>query len=233
MKKIGIIIFAITLAVGLAISSIFSFGRSTSRLFNFSFDIGSVKGSGHMGSSVRDLKDFNAVDVGGIFEVEITSQKDFDVEVEADDNLLPFISTEVVNGTLKIETEKRLKTDNPIRIRISAPNINDLDISGVASVKLINVDGQKLNVNASGASKLTANGTASKLNVDVSGAAKVYASELTVGNATVDASGASQVEVNVTETLNAEASGASNVVYTGSPTNVDKDVSGAGSVSEK
>lgn len=233
MKKIGIIIFVITLAVGLAISSLFSFGRSSSRLFNVSFDIGSVKGSGQTGSTVRDISGFKAVDVGGIFEVEITAQKNFEVEIEADDNLLPFISTEVVNGTLKIETEKRLKTENPIKIRISAPEINNLDVSGVATVTLNNVSSQTLTIDASGASKLAINGSSTNFNVDTSGATKVDAAELTVNDASVDASGASHVNVHVTGRLNAEASGASKVLYTGTPASIDKDVSGAANVSAR
>jgi hypothetical protein len=233
MKKVGIIIFVITLAVGLVVSSLFSFGRTTSRFFNFSFDFGSVKGSGQMGSAVRDLEGFNAVDVGGIFEVEITSQKNFEVEIEADDNLLPFISTEVVNGTLKIETEKKLKTSNPIRIRIYAPDINELDVSGVASVVLNNISNDALSIDSSGASKLTISGVTARLNADISGATKLYADELTVKNASVDASGASHISLNVTGTLNAEASGASKILYSGSPASVQKDVSGASSVSPK
>jgi hypothetical protein len=231
MKKVGIIIFVITLAVGVVVASLFSFGRTTSRFFNFSIDVGSVKGSGQMGSAVRDLEGFSAVDVGGVFEVEITSQQHFEVEIEADENLLPFISTEVVNGTLKIETEKRLKTSNPIRIRISAPNINNLDVSGVASVILNDVNNDRLTIDSSGASKLKVTGETSTLNADVSGATKIDAEGLTVKNASIDASGASHVSVNVTEGLNAEASGASRILYSGSPTSISKDVSGAGSVS--
>jgi len=234
MKKLGIIIFVIALAIGLVISNLFSFGRSSAELLNLSsFDFGCVTGSGEMASAVRDLEGFTAVDVGGVFEVEITSQKDFAVEIEADDNLLPFITTEVVNGTLKIETEKRLKSSNPIRVRIYAPDINKLDVSGVAKVTLNDVNNESLSVDSSGASKLQISGVAARLNADLSGAVQLDADGLTVKNASIDASGASYVSLNVTERLNAEASGASKILYSGSPTSIEKDVSGASSVSAK
>ena len=233
MKKLGFIIFLVALAIGLVISNFFSFGASTSRLLNINVDLGSVTGSGEMASSVRDLSDFEAVDVGGVFQVEIISQKNYAVEVEADDNLLPFISTEVVNGTLKIETEKKLKTSNPIRIRIYAPEINNLDVSGAANVSIKDLDNSTFTIDSSGASKIKVAGVSSKFNADVSGATQIDAAALTVKDASIDASGASHVSLNVTEELNAEASGASSVVYSGSPTTVQKDVSGAGSVSPK
>lgn len=233
MKKIGIIIFVLALAIGLAISSLFSFGRSTASLFNVSFDIGSVKGSGKTATAMRDLKDFSAVNVGGVFVVEITAADNFEVELEADDNLLPFISTEVVNGTLRLETEKRLKTDNPIRVRISAPSINDLDVSGASKVTFNNVSGGTIKVDASGASHVKLAGDAADLNLDVSGASRIDASKLTATSANVDASGASHIDLNVTQRLNAEASGASTVAFSGSPASVVKDVSGAGSVTAR
>src|SRR5438105_3436193 len=86
MKKVGIIIFAGALVLGLVFSNLFTFGKAKEGLFNFSFFNG-VRGSGNTITEKRNLTGFRAVDVGGIFKVEITAQKDFAVEVEADDNL--------------------------------------------------------------------------------------------------------------------------------------------------
>ena len=108
MKKVGIIIFVVALAIGLVVSNMFSFGRATSKFFNFSMNFGGVHGSGNVASDKRDLTGFRAVDVGGVFQVEITAQKEFSVEVEGDDNLLPLIKTEVDDGVLKIQTDGKL-----------------------------------------------------------------------------------------------------------------------------
>jgi hypothetical protein len=233
MKKLGIMIFVVAIAVGVVIANIFSIGRSTAGIFDFSLHIGGVKGSGKMATDMRPVNGFDAVDVGGVFQVEITAQKDFEVEVEADDNLLPFISTEVVNGTLKIETEKRLKTSNPIRIRISAPNIANLEVSGAANVTANDLSSDELSVDSSGASKVKLTGTLAKLTMDVSGATKIDAEDLKAVDATVEASGASSVFVNVTGDLISHASGASKILYTGTPASVDSHTSGASRVGQK
>lgn len=233
MKKIGIIIFVIALAIGLAVSTLFSVGKTTGKLFNFSFNVGGTSGSGDISSQKRDLTDFNAIDVGGAFQVEIVAQQDFSVEVEADDNLLPMIRTEVDGGVLKIETDGRISPTKPIRIRISAPDINTMDISGVAAVTATGMKNAKTSVDLSGKSTLSISGQTDKLVVEISGASHLDAEELKAVDAVIDASGASRTKVNLTGDLRADASGASSIIYSGTPGDVEKSSSGAASISRK
>ena len=233
MKKVGLLIFASALILGLIVSNIFSFGRVSDKFFNFSFNFRGEKGSGRTASEVRDLKGFRSIDVGGVFHVEITAQKEFSVEVEADDNLLPFIKTSVHGDTLHVETQKKLSTHNPIRVRIFAPDVEKLEVSGAATVTVNELKNSGIEVESSGASKIKLAGETSKLVVDVSGATKVDADNLRAENVTAEASGASHIGVNVSGQLRANASGASKILYSGTPTNVDKKASGASSVSPR
>lgn len=233
MKKIGFLIFVAALIIGLFAATMSSFGRVSDRFFNFSFKVGSVKGSGQTASEARNISEFKGIDVSGIFQVEVTAQKDYAVEVEADDNLLPHITTKVRNGVLHIETDGRISTDNPLRVRISAPNIDNIDTSGVAVVNLSNIKNETISVDSSGASKVKITGETAKLVVDVSGATKIDAEELTAENANIEANGASSVLVNVTGKLWTDTSGASKVVYSGTPSDVVKKTSRASSVVAK
>ncbi len=232
MKKIGIIIFAVAILLGVFVSSFFSFGRLTEKAFTFSFGSG-VKGSGNIASETRDVGSFSGVDVSGVFQVEITAQKDFTIEIEADDNLLSLIKTEVRGGVLRIETEKRVSTSNPLKIRISAPDIENIEASGASKVSLTNVKNDELRVDTSGASKINISGETVNLLIEVSGASSIDAENLKAENANVDACGASHVSVFATGELKSDASGASKIVYSGSPKNIEKKSSGASSVREK
>jgi len=232
MKKVGLIIFILALTIGLILANVFSFGKTTARFFNFSIG-GGVSGSGNTASEKRDVADFQAIDVGGVFQVEVTAQKDFDVEIEADDNLLPLIKTEVRGGVLRLETEKRISTGNPIRVRISAPDIQNLEVSGASKVSLTNLSNENLEIDSSGASKITVAGETANLIIDVSGASKIDAENLKTENASIDASGASSVSVYATNELKTDVSGASSVIYQGSPKNFVKKTSGASSVRQK
>ena len=233
MKKIGFIIFIVAIIIGVTFANFFSWGKASARIFNFSVNFGGVKGSGNVVNEKRNLANFNAIEVGGIFEVEVVAQKEFSVEVEADDNLLQYIKTEVNGDTLEIRTEKSISPKSSIRIRISAPNIENLQVSGVSKVSVVNLKNETLKVDASGASKIKVDGETKNLEVELSGASKLDAENLKSENADIDGSGASNAAVNVSGDLKADLSGASKVTYTGNPKNLEKSTSGASSVKGK
>ncbi len=233
MKKIGIIIFIVALIVGVTFANLFSWGKTSAKIFNFSVNFGGVKGSGNVQTEKRSVADFNAIEAGGIFDVEVIAQKEFSVEVEADDNLLQFIKTEVEGETLRLSTEKSISTKSRIRVRISAPNIENLKVSGASKLSLTNLKNDSLKVDASGASKIKVDGETGNLEVELSGASRLDAENLKSENVNVDGSGASRASVNVAGDLKADLSGASKVTYTGNPRNLEKSTSGASSVRGK
>jgi hypothetical protein len=233
MKKIGIIVFVFALIIGVVLSSLASFGKVTGKIFSFNTHFGGEKGSGNIKSESREVTNFKSIDVSGAFEVEIVAQKDFTLEVEADDNLLPLIRTEVDGETLRIKSEKGLKSSNPLKIRITAPDIKGLELSGASRVNLANLSNDSLSLDSSGASKIRIEGTTGNFDIEMSGASKLDAENLKAENVNVESSGASSLNVFVTNVLKADLSGATNVTYSGSPKSVDKKTSGASSVKEK
>ena len=157
MKKIGIVVFGAAIIIGVVISNFFSFGKMSGSFFNFSFHSG-IKGSGHAATDTRDASDFKQIEVGGVFQVEITAQKDFSVQVDADDNLLQFIKTEVDGDVLKIECEKDINSKTPIRVRISAPDIERIESSGASKITVADLKNSSLDLDSSGASKIAVAG---------------------------------------------------------------------------
>ena len=232
MKKIGFIVFAVAVVVGVTVASLFSWGKATESIVNFKVNFGAEKGSGNVASERREVAEFSKIDVSHVFQVEVTAQSEFGVEVEVDDNLLQFIKTEVRGDTLYIDLDQRVKTSNGMKIRISAPDIERVDASGASRVNISNLKNSELTVDTSGASKINVAGETGTLTVDVSGASQIDLGNLTAASAKIDASGASFVNVNVANELIADASGASRITYAGSA-KVQKSTHGASSVSKK
>jgi len=85
----------------------------------------------------------------------------------------------------------------------------------------------------SGGSDATVSGTGDEISVDASGGSDVDLASFEVVNASVVASGGSDVTVNASGTLNADASGGSQVYYLGSPTMGQIDTSGGSDVDPK
>ena len=232
MKKLALIVFVIALVGGVVLANLSAFGRIGAKGFDVSFNFGRVSGSGNVVTQTRDLRDFSSISVSGIFKVEATAQKDFRVEVQADDNLMQFIKTEVRGGVLHIEAEKGLKATGPIIVRVSASAFDNVAATGVTNVSVKDLKNERFGVDTSGKSHVTVDGLATDLDIDISGASEVDAGSFAVETATVDASGASSVTVNVSRQLNADASGASKIYYTGNA-NVNKSTSGASRVIQK
>jgi putative autotransporter adhesin-like protein len=232
VRKVGIIIFVIALAIGVVLANMSSFGRLGGRIFNVSVNFGAEKGSGNIVTESRDVAGFSSLDVSGVFKVEAVAQKDFALTVEADDNLLPFIKTEVRNGTLYIESDKRLKSRSAITIKVAAPDLENVRTSGAATVAVSGLANDHFDLDTSGASKISLQGSTNELKVDVSGASQIDGGSLVSEKATVDASGACTVNVNAANELNVDASGASKIFYTGNA-KVNKSTSGASSVTQK
>jgi len=229
MKKLGFLIFLGVLAIGFVAASASSFGKlDTSGLFKFNF--GGVKGSGNVITQKRDLAGFHALEVGNTIQVDVTAQKEFSVVVETDDNIIPLIETEVNDGVLEISCEKHISASSPIRVHITAPDVDKVDVSGVSNVSVANIKNSSFAAHVSGASKLKVDGETSQLKADLSGASKIDAQGLTADDGNVSTSGASGATVNVTGSLRADASGASHINYAGTPKDVQKKSSGASSI---
>lgn len=234
MKKFGFIVFAAAILVGVVVAQIVSWGKVSGKTFSVSFDVGKkIEGSGTPASEKRDLRDFDSVDVGGVFEVEIIAGKEYSVTVEGDDNLLQFIKTEVKGSDLNISLNKRVSAKTPLKVKITAPRIVSMDVSGAASVNASGLSNSELNIEASGVSSVQLAGESENVDLNASGASKINADELKAAKADVGASGASYISVFVTKELHSDASGASSIVYSGSPENVQKDTSGGSSVTAK
>lgn len=231
MKKIALIVFVVCVVIGLCLANFVSAGRVGFGMPNFSFNFGGgVKGSGNTTTEKRNVAGFDSVEVSGVFQVEIVAGKDFSVEVQADDNIAPLVTTEVQGSTLHIGLEKKVNMHNDLVIRISAPDIKKVESSGVSKINVSGIKNDAFAIDSSGASKITVSGETAKFKVDLSGAGKVDAENLKAVDADVDASGACNVSLNVSGSLKTDASGASHITYTGDPKTVDNHQSGVGSV---
>src|SRR2546430_17296206 len=73
-----------------------------------------VHGSGVRKIEKRDLPAFNAIETSGAFEVNVDCQKPASFEIEADDNILPLVETEVREGVLRIRTTKSYSSNEGI-----------------------------------------------------------------------------------------------------------------------
>jgi predicted small secreted protein len=191
-----------------------------------------VKGSGKRVTQKRDVAPFTGISTDGAFDIEVVCQKDQGLEIEADDNILPLISTEVSGNTLHLKPTSNFSVEDAPKIKINVPNIEAFLANGAGRIQISGVNNEKLQISLNGAPTFTASGTTKMVGVDTNGAAKVDTHNLRAGRAVVDSKGVSKVDLGVSDQLDVTVSGPSHVTYKGDPV-VNKTVHGPGKVEKR
>lgn len=190
-------------------------------------------GSGIEAVEARGVAEFSRIAVGGAANVVASTGPESSVILRWDDNLLPFVNTEVRGDTLHVKMMGgSYSSESGLEVEIVTQHLEGVSISGAADAVVSGVDADHFDANVSGAGDLQVTGRADSVEAHVSGAGELDLSGLTVRAGDVHVSGAGDVEINARETLSASVSGAGDVHYAGDP-KVSMSVSGAGSVTRK
>ena len=203
-----------------------------SALFVLSGCIHGVHGSGVRKTEKRDLAAFTSIETNGAFEVEVNCQKPASFEIEADDNIVPLVQTEVKNGILRVSTTKGYSSSGGIMLRINVPDLESLKSTGAGKFRVSDLKNDNFEIQSIGAATVIASGQTKSLKIGSTGAGKIDAHNLRADSAEVSVTGAAGVDVYATDQLDVTVSGAGRVTYSGNP-KVKKNVSGAGQVIKK
>lgn len=196
-----------------------------------------ISGSGPVSSENRNLSNFSKIYINGSTAVNITQGNDFEIEVTAYSNLLPYLETKVSNGSLTIgyKENTNIRNDNSV-VNITMPMIEGLTINGSSDIEAAgNFSGSNeiiISINGSGNINFQ-EGSTDFLKVNIAGSGDFGGFGLTADEAEVSISGSGNVSLTVLQKLDATIRGSGNVNYKGSPTEVNTDISGSGKVTKK
>lgn len=214
-----------------------------------------VHGDGNVHSDDRSISAFKILDLRVNADVFITSGDHASVKLEGDDNLLKFIDVNQEGEKLTVRSREgfNLIPSNDLKVYITTASIDKIDascacniesqnkltssdgldmrLSGAGNVKL-DVDAPRVDARLSGAGNITLKGTTKDVKLDLSGAGNAHCYDLLAENTDVTISGFGSAEVYASVRLSASVSGAGSVDYKGNAANIEKHVSGAGSVSK-
>lgn len=188
-------------------------------------------GSGVPATQAREVAAFNSVELAGSNNVLIRVGEKQSVVVKADDNLLHRVTTTVQAGKLVIaNTPGSLTTKSPMSVEITVPALTALTLAGSGNIVFNGIETHSLAVNLPGSGTLTGNGTATRLEVTVSGSGTVQFTRLVAKDVRAVVSGSGSIFVTATRSLDASVSGSGAILYTGSPQDVTKSVTGNGAI---
>lgn len=117
-----------------------------------------------------------------------------------------------------------------LKIRITAPSINQFELAGSGELVLRDYDQPRLNLDVSGSGEVKASGTVQTLSVDISGSGEVDLSDLATTDAEVAISGSGEARIAPTGAARIDIAGSGDVYLETRPTSVQSDISGSGEV---
>ncbi|MGI0149313.1 MAG: GIN domain-containing protein, partial [Thermoplasmata archaeon] len=97
---------------------------------------GAVRGSGKVATASRELPPFTRIEILGSSDVEASVGGAQNVTVEADDNILPMITTEVHNGALVISSRGSFMSRSTVRVTLSVPALEGVSVTGSGDVRV-------------------------------------------------------------------------------------------------
>jgi len=210
-----------------------------------------MTGSGAIKDETRPVRNFNRIRIEGTGLAQISQGQTDSLTITTDDNLLPYLISEVHSGELRIYVKPgySISPSQQVRYTITVNNLAALDlsgsmqaempalkgdklllqVSGAGQVKIDDVQLNELDVKISGSGSVSVAGKASDLDLDSSGSASLKAEDLACLHAKVKMSGSGEAMLWVAQTLEARLSGSASVQYYGAPA-VTQNTSGSASV---
>lgn len=213
-----------------------------------------ISGNGNVVEEDRSVSGFTGVHVSSGIDVYLSEGNDFEVIVEADENLMEVILTEKQGNMLVVKTDKvNIRKSKSKKVHVTLPELTELKISsagdceGQTSFKCddlklgissagdlsLEVDADRiiLDISSSGDARIA--GSANELEVSLSSAGDLHAYDLIAKNADVNVSSAGDARVHATEEISMNASSAGNIYYRGDARVLHSKSSSAGDIVKK
>ncbi len=211
-------------------------------------------GSGNVITQKKSVGNFTGISASQSIDVEVTIGAVTEVRVEADDNIMQYIVTEVSGDMLEIKIKDMVNLNNTtVKVFVTTPGLNSISASSSAGVKVLGVikydgkisfdasssadieaevDAPEVVAEASSSGSVTLSGRTKNFTAKASSSGDVKSAGLLTENTTASANSSGSVDVHASVTLNADASSGGDITYHGAAT-VKKDESSGGSVDKK
>jgi len=210
-----------------------------------------VRGSGNVVTETRSVSGFDRLSLSGQGELILTQGDQGSLEIEAEDNIIAVIESQVKGNTLEVGVRDNttIRPTEPVRYYLAMPEIAALQVSGSGGITAETITTDRLRIEVSGSGEITIDSlSAASVSVDisgsggvdvtgqvpsqvivVSGSGKYLAEDLQSETVDAEVNGSGQVVVWASQTLTADVSGSGTISYYGSPA-VNQNISGSGRV---
>lgn len=208
-----------------------------------------IVGSGIEVEEERTYTDYSEIEVKGDFNITIVSDSNYSLVIVGDNNIIPFINTQIDGNKLKIYTDEDVQISNAdIEIKISLPELTSFVSQGnvsvssqdtiIGNVLAIDSDGKSnldlkleinyLTVNLRGASTSVFEGIASECLLDLAGNILLTSNLMEVSDLDLTKEGNVTASVFTSDKLVVNSKGTGDIFCYGNPGYIEQDMKGNG-----
>jgi hypothetical protein len=213
-----------------------------------------IQGSGNIITEDRAVSNFDRIDWNGSGDVAIIQSGEESLTVEADDNVIEYVRTEVKNGTLELGLdagEVKSISSTRLRFRVNVKDLTGLNLFGSGHITAASLDTDRLDIAVTGSGEVQIDsltteqvevritgsgrvrlvGEVAGQDIDISGSGEYHGGDLRAETVEITISGSGDSTVWATESLDVRINGSGSLDYYGSPT-VNRSGSGSGELND-
>ncbi len=212
----------------------------------------SVRGNGNVVQVTREVPNFQSLATLGSIDVEIQPGDNYSLQIVDDENIIPYVITEVKNGELQIQYKKGVSiSSSHTKVIVTVPFLNSIRTSGSADItsKGLITNNQMVDLSSSGsgdmslqlnapAIKITGSGSGDfvvsgqtkDVKCTLTGSNNLDSKDLKAENVDVKITGSADAKVYASVSLRAVLTGSGSLLYWGNPSLPEVRVTGSGEV---
>jgi hypothetical protein len=186
-------------------------------LLVFGCERNSIVGSGKQVTEPRNVSGLNAVEVKGSGELTVEQTGMESLTITAEDNLLPYLTSDVSGGRLMLGTKENagISSSSPVLYKLTVKNLDEITLGGSGAVngKGLNADSLKIVIGGSGS--MTVEGTAARTEVLLAGSGSYRDDGLQSKDVKIKIMGSGRAVLAASEKLDVTIVGSGSVRYVG------------------
>jgi hypothetical protein len=191
-----------------------------------------IEGSGRIVRRERAVGAFTTIHVQAPARVEVVVGGTPSVEIEADDNVIDFITTDTDGRALQIGTAGSFQTRTAPVVRITVAQLDRIRSQGSGDVRISGLAGDRFELIGQGSGNFVVEGRASSSSAKLYGSGDADLAGLHADDLDVAVYGSGHARVHATGTLAAAIYGSGSITYSGRPTEVSRSIHGMGRIGE-
>lgn len=213
----------------------------------------SIVGNGNITTKSINTSDYATVKVIGSMDVHFENGTEGALSVTTDENIHEYLDIQVEGDALIIKTQKNvsIRSKKGIHVTVPVQEISEVSLTGSGDIDTrdqlkseymaitltgsgdidLDVTVGALDAKVTGSGDMDLRGSVRDLEIKVTGSGDFDGNDLTAQNTDAYVSGSGDISVKTVNRLKARVHGSGDISYSGNPTNVDKKVSGSGSIS--